>query len=294
MDRFFLKRRSFKCLVLILVFLIVISIFSGIIGLWLEPQSTIVGAVVTPMQKAVTYVGDSISRFFATYHYNDVLRDENDKLQNKINELTQNLIDFDAYRSENEFLREFLEIKKANEDYEMASATVIAVDFTDGNLSFTIDKGTLDGISLNDPVITAQGVVGYVTNIQATYCTVASVLSSNVNIGAYATRTGEYGIVTSTPNLTADGYCRMNYLSSKTTIANGDYIITSGLGGLFPKGLVIGTVGEVRQDETSVSSYATIIPAADIEELRRVMVITSFADDSQDVEAAPEVQKPIE
>ncbi|MBQ8533265.1 MAG: rod shape-determining protein MreC [Clostridia bacterium] len=293
MDRFFLKRRSFKCLVLILSFLIIISTVSGLIGMWMEPQSTLLGAVVTPIQRFATYIGDSVSEFFATYHYNDQLREENEKLKTQLNETTQNLIDFDAYRSENEFLREFLEIKKSNEDYEMASATVIAVDFTDGNLSFTIDKGTLDGISLNDPVITAQGVVGYVTNIQATYSTVASLLSSNINVGAYATRTGEYGIVTSNPTLSADGYCRMNYLSSKTSIANGDYIITSGLGGLFPAGLVIGTVGEVRQDETSVSSYATIIPAADISDLKRVMILTSFASDEKQGEEV-EIQQPVE
>lgn len=281
MDRFFLKRRSFKCLVLILSFLIIISIVSGLFGLWLEPQSTVIGAVVTPIQKLSTSVGNSVARFIATYNYNKKLESENEELKKQVNTLTENLIDFDAYRSENEFLREFLEIKNANEDYEMASAAVIAVDFADGNLSFTIDKGTLDGISLNDPVITAQGVVGYITNAQATYSTVASVLSSNINVGAYATRTGEYGIVSSTPELSAKGYCRMNYLSSKTLIANGDYIITSGLGGLFPSGLVIGTVGEVRQDETSVSSYATIIPAADIEELHRVMVITSFLEDTE-------------
>ncbi len=278
---------------LILSFLIIISTVSGLLGLWMEPQSTVLGAVVTPIQRFSAYVSDSISEFFATYHYNDKLREENEQLKTQLNEITGNLIDFDAYRSENEFLREFLEIKKSNEDYEMASATVIAVDFTDGNLSFTIDKGTLDGISLNDPVITAQGVVGYVTNIQATYCTVASLLSSNINVGAYATRTGEYGIVTSTPTLSAEGYCRMNYLSSKTSIANGDYIITSGLGGLFPAGLVIGTVGEVRQDETSVSSYATIIPAADISELTRVMVLTSFAADGEQ-NGDVQVQEPVE
>lgn len=294
MDRLFTKRRSFKCLVVIVAALVIISVVSGLIGLWMQPQTTVIGAVVTPIQRLATYVGNGISEFVATYQYNKKLTAENEELKTKLNEATQNLIDFDTYRSENEFLRDFLEIKKSNEDYEMSSAVIIAVDFSNGNYSFTIDKGTLDGISLNDPVITAEGVVGYVSNAGATFSTVSSVLSPTVNIGAYATRTGEYGITSGSAQLSENGMFRMNYLSSKTNVANGDYIITSGLGGLFPSGLVLGTVIEVKQDESSVSSYATIVPAADIAELRRVMVITSFDQDTQEDADEPQNQIPTE
>lgn len=274
--RGFFKRRGMRCLTVFVAALIIISIISGAVGKWMEPQSTVIGAVVTPIQTLATSIGNSVSKFIGTYKYNKQLETENDELKAKLNEAAENLIDFDTYRSENEFLRSFLEIKESHGDYEMCDAVVIAIDSTGGNYSFTINKGTLDGISLHDPVITANGVVGYVSNAGASYCTVATLLNSSLNVGAYATRTGEYGVITCTPDLAKSGMCRLSYLSSKTSVTNGDYITTSGLGGIFPSGLIVGTVGEVRRDELNASLYATVIPAVDLSSVRRVMVITSF------------------
>lgn len=273
----FFKRRGIKCLLTVVALVLVISIVSGIVGVWMQPQSTVIGAVVTPIQTFVSKIGSGVSKFLGTYEYNKELEEENNELRMKLNEATENLVDFDKYRNENEFLRSFLEIKEQHEDYEMSDAVVIATDSVDGNFSFTINRGTLDGISLHDPVITADGVVGYVSSAGANYSTVATLLNSSVNVGAYATRTGEYGVITCTAGLSNNGRCRLSYLSSKTAVTSGDYITTSGLGGIFPGGIVVGTVEEIKNDEMSVSSYATVIPAVDFSTLRRVMVITSFS-----------------
>ena len=181
-----------------------------------------------------------------------------------------------TYKKENEFYAGFLELKEDHPDFKFQPATVIARDPTDVFASFTIDQGTLNGVAPNDPVITADGLVGYISEAGSTFSTVITLYDPSLRVGAMDSRTRDAGIVSGGLSLAEEGYCRMSYLSRSSAITLGDLVITSGAGGVFPQGLLIGSVSEIKQESDDISMYAVIKPAVNLDELRDVMVITSF------------------
>ena len=152
----------------------------------------------------------------------------------------------------------------------------MSIDPVDAYGAFSINMGSLNGISPYDPVITAEGLVGYVKSVSLTSSTVVTVLDPTVKAGAYDTRTDDSGIVVGSAKLAKNGQCRMNDLTRDCTVAIGDSIVTSGGGGIFPEGLMVGTVNTMGQDVGDIMYYAVIDPAVNFEKLRNVMVITAF------------------
>lgn len=274
--REFFKSRRFKMLAIVLAVLILLSTVSGVVGKWMEPQSSLLGAVIVPVQKFTTFISDKVTGFVTAYQRAERLTEENDELREQVHSLTDDLIDYEQYKSENEYLKEFLEIKEANDDFTFENANVISDDVSSGYLSFTVDSGSLDGVALYDPVMTDDGLIGYVSEVAPTYCVVMTVLDPSLSVGACCARTGDYGVVSGFAGA-SDGTARMSFLSSSTTLSQGDYIVTSGLGGVFPAGLVIGTVERVQKDDETISAYAHVKPAADLSSVREVMIITSFS-----------------
>lgn len=282
--REFFKGSRPRILAAVLVLVIVLSAVSGAIGKWMDPQATLVSAVVTPVQRLTTLAADGISDLVLTYQRSENLSSENEKLRRQVQELTEQLIDFQEYQRENEYLKQFLEIKQRHEDYSFMNATVISVDSADGYRSFTVDRGTTDGVALHDPVITTQGLLGYVSQVKVTSCVVTTVLDPSISIGAYCARTGDYGVVSGAANLAAGGECRLDYLVPGTKLSPGDYVVTSGLGGIFPEGLVIGSVKSVARDPATIASYAVIASCVDLSTVREVMILTAFAGQQEAVQ----------
>lgn len=119
--------------------------------------------------------------------------------------------------------------------------------------------------------------MGYVSTVAPTYSTVTTLLDTSMNVAAIDSRTrGDTGVVTGSLDLASKGLCRLNYLSPTGSAAAGDLVVTTGITGIFPKDLLIGTIREVDQSGSDISAYAVIEPAADILELRDVLIITSF------------------
>ena len=130
---------------------------------------------------------------------------------------------------------------------------------------------------MNDPVITNLGVIGWVSEVGSTYCKVRTVLSPDTNIGVVDTRTNDGGVVTGDAALAQEGKMKMVMLAAKNDIQKDDIVVTTGVGGMYPKGLALGVVEEVRQDEGSTSQYAVIKPYDDIAELRDVLIVVGFS-----------------
>lgn len=274
--RGFFKRKSSKITIGIAVSLVVVTLVCGLMGSWMSPQSSILGAITTPLQRLASSVSNGISDFFDAQRQVEELEKENNELRERIQELTSSLIDYDQYKLDNEFYSEFLEIKEKNPDYQFQPATVIARDPANAFYSFTIDRGTLDGISPHSPVITADGLVGYISEAGPSFSTVITVVDPSLKVGAMDSRTRDIGMVAGNVSDSYDGQCRMSYLSRSSSVSVGDFVITSGSGGIFPQGLLIGTVSELGRESTDISMYAVIEPVVDFESVRDVMVITSF------------------
>ena len=237
----------------------------------------VAGAVVAPFQKLSSTISDGVSGFFRRYARADEVAQENEALRSEINELRAQLVNYEEYKHENEELRKYLDIeyKEEHPDFEMTPAAVVARDPDSRFYSFTIDKGSLDGVAPYDPVVCADGLVGRVKEVGLTYSKVITILDVEIDVGAYDARTRDIGIVNGSVALAADGRCIMNYLPRESGAAQGDLVVTSG-GNLSPKGLVIGKIARLDNAPGNISLYAEIEPTADIRNLTDVMVITSF------------------
>lgn len=275
MRRFFRNKR-FWWIGSVFAVLVAVTVAVTATGGWAAPQNVFVGAVVLPIQNAFSYVADGVAGFFGVFGQRDKLQEENAELREELNALRDEKGEWEEALNQNEFYRDFLGLKEENRDFLFCDARVIARDPADLYGTMTIDAGSLDGISAHDVVITAEGLVGYVTTVAPTYSTVATILDPAVNVGAYDRRTDDSGIVSGDAEAAKEGVCVMNNLNRYSTVVSGDTVVTSGGSGLFPAGLVIGTVESVAKDDGQLTLHAVIRPSADLMTCRNVMVITAF------------------
>ena len=141
----------------------------------------------------------------------------------------------------------------------------------------SIDKGDNAGIEEGDLIITAEGMVGYVSAVSMNYSEVTTVLDPEMQAGALLTRTRETAIAEGDYSLLGEGKLRLSYLSKDTDIVIGDTVETSGRGGVFPKGIMIGTVESFLVEEDGMSNYAVLRPFVDVETITHVFIIKDFA-----------------
>ena len=167
-----------------------------------------------------------------------------------------------------------LEMRERTTEYKTEAAEVIAKEAGNWFNSFTVDKGTSHGISLYDPVITDKGLVGYVAEAGATYSKVVSIIDSTSSVAASVKRTGDSAVVEGDLKLQEKGECRMVYVNKDSVITTGDYLETSGMGGIYPKGIYIGKIKEISDDGTGLSQQAIIEPGVDFDSVFEVFVIT--------------------
>ena len=274
--RAFLRSVRFKVLAIILAVLVVLLVVFSALGGWTSPLSSVASSVVTPVQQGFNSTWEYITNLFSAPSRIRELELENAELREQIAELTEAKTEYETALVENEFYKDYLGLKEDHEDFEFCAAKVVSIDPVDAYGAFSINMGSLNGISPYDPVITAEGLVGYVKSVSLTSSTVVTVLDPTVKAGAYDTRTDDSGIVVGSAKLAKNGQCRMNDLTRDCTVAIGDSIVTSGGGGIFPEGLMVGTVNTMGQDVGDIMYYAVIDPAVNFEKLRNVMVITAF------------------
>ncbi|MBQ7938494.1 MAG: rod shape-determining protein MreC [Oscillospiraceae bacterium] len=277
----FLKSWYFKVLCALAVFAVALMIraaSSGSADVFLSQTFSVISQPFLKVSTSVTQsVGDFLDRFVhAEENYLKV-----QELQEELREANKKLVDYERIKRENEQFREFLQLKETNPDYDFATATVIGRDSTNRFASFTIDKGSLDGIEAADPVITADGLVGIVWEVGLTYSHVRTVLDIAVEVGVYDIATRDSGIVTGDISLSSEGLCQLKYLPKESGIASGNLIVTSGIGGVFPKDYPVGTVKSIEVDKSGLSLVAVIEPTADIFDVTEVLVIKSFNGQSE-------------
>lgn len=273
--RFFLRSRQFRIIIIVFLVVTILTTSFAIIGKRMSPQTNIANTIAAPFLSLATSVSNAVTDFFNAYNNGNELSLENNELKSQINELQSKLANYEDVLSENEFYKNYLEIKENNPDFKFASADIISRDSDDIYGGFTINKGSMSDISLYDPVITDAGVVGYITEVGLTTCKVTTILSHNITLGAIDNRTNDSGIITGNLNLAQNGFCKFANLSRSCSVAVGDFIVTSGEG-IFPQGLLIGSVKNIGIDEYNNSIYAEISPFANFSTIRSVMIITSF------------------
>lgn len=276
--RLFLRSRWFKIMLAVIAALLAVMIVVLLVGKYASPQTSFISVITSPIEKASAFVTEKARGIAENFASNDALRDENAELRQKISEYENDLQDYEKTKQDNEYYKQFLGLKQEHEDFELKDARVIARDANDALFkTFTIDTGSLDGVSKYDPVV-AQGnyLVGYVYDVSPSQSTVMTVLDPSINISAAVNRTSDTGNVTGEVTLAEQNCCKMTGLDRSSAVTAGDRIVTTALGGYFPDGLIIGTVREIKPSGSDISNYAVIEPAADFDNIAFVMVITDF------------------
>ena len=200
------------------------------------------------------------------------------ELEQQVAEYQSQLVDYEDTKKKLETYEEFLQVREKHPDYTWSYATVIGRDASDIFGSFTLDRGTVDDVEVNDAVISGEYLIGAVPEVSATSCVVRSVFDPSIHVAAYEIRTGELGYTNATYDMAVKGTCTLASLDRNTAISKGGIVATSGTGGVFPKDLIIGTVSTVKQSETDLSSYAVVEPPINSKDIHDCFVITDFSE----------------
>ena len=232
--------------------------------------------VGTPFRWAFTKIGDGLSGFSVYFKTIDALREENEELRRELDEYKNLVYDAELIEEENDFLSEYLGLKEEHLDFSLEDASVLGRESTNYRTLLTISKGTLHGIGVNMPIITDAGLVGYITEVGATWSKAVVLTETATAVGGYIERSGALGVVEGTYELRTEGLCRMVYIEAESDIRIGDKVITSGIGGVYPRGLLVGRVSAIEVDEASRTLTAIIEPSADLDSISKVMIVTEY------------------
>ena len=251
------------------------AVYSGVVG-GSTLMTGVVGTVLTPLQQGVSWVSgkfESVIGYFTQY---EALKSENEALRQQVAQLEQKMRDSDVALEENTRLRELVGIAQRSRDFEYEIAEVISRAPGEWSSVLSIDKGENAGIEEGDLIITAKGMVGYVSEVGINYSEVTTVLDPAMQAGALLTRTRDTAIAEGDYTLMGKGQLRLSYLEKDADVVIGDTVETSGRGGVFPKGILIGTIESILVEEDGMGNYAIIQPYVDVETVSHVFIIKNF------------------
>jgi rod shape-determining protein MreC len=273
----FLKKNGIVVLVAA-VLVAVIAIVSIIAG---ASRSDAAGNTINALMRPVRAVMSSVvSRLEDVYGYMygyDSLKAENEALKGRIAKLENDYREYQEIAEENKRLHELLGFSEDHSEYQFETATVLSWSSSSWQSSFTIGKGTKSGLAKGNCVITESGfVVGRITSVSASSAVVTTLIDTTSSIGALVWETGEPALLSGDFSLMKEGLAKLLHLPDRSTLPSGETIVTSGSGGVFPRGLVLGTVESVHTDSSGMSDWATLGPSADLNDLAYVYIITSF------------------
>ncbi len=278
--RFFFRSKKFKIMVSVTACVLALALLGYFIGISITPQNSIIGAIVTSVQSGVSKISNWVDDTYKKLYKGEEIMLENIKLKSDIAKLNEQLVDYQSVLKENEFYKKYLDIKEQKPDFVLEPANLISRNSEDPYGSFVINRGSLNGIEIHDPVITEAGLVGYVSEVNPSYSKVTTIMDANIKVGGIDKRTDDVGIVSGELSLAEKGKTKMVNILRSSGVASGDFIVTAG-GGVFPEGIIIGTVDSIHNEKVNTSLYAVVTPVVDFSELREVMVIKYFSGQGQ-------------
>ncbi len=207
----------------------------------------------------------------------DDVMEQNEQLEAENAELRQQMVDYDRLKAENEAYKALTNIQEKNSNATYVSGFVIGRDPLDEFGGFTLDKGSRRRVAVNDAVVSDQGyLLGVVVEAEPTSCKVMTVLHPNFNAAGVVSRTRDNGILNGNTTYAADGLCTLTNLERSTETHAGDQVITTGLGGVFPRMFWWAWCRSVVPEASGKSSIAVVRPGADPRTAKHVFIITAY------------------
>ncbi len=256
--------------VLIIVILSVLCIFTPL----LDTFTSWIGNAVAPVQTGVTNVVAEIKLIFSKWDDTQKLYIENGNLKKQVDELNKKNKEYITYKQENERLKNILELKSELDYLKPVAATVISKDAGNWFNIFSVNKGKNDGIKVNDTVINSKGLIGRVMQTGNNWAKVATVIDRDHSVSGVISRTGDLVQIDGDLSLMKSGLCKITIITEGADVIIGDTVMTSGIGGIYPKGLFIGTITEFKNNNDGTGKYAILKPDVDFQHIFEVVILT--------------------
>ena len=265
--------------VLLLFVALVASVLIGVgkQKLGVDPLSNVWTAAAAPIRSGINAVINWTEGVYDyLFHYQD-MEQEVSELRRQVARLEDQVRQGQEASRENAQLRALLQLQEKRRDFRFESARVSARGTQGWESTLTISKGSSAGVKAGNCVITETGaLVGVVSQVGLNWATVDTIISPNMELGALSTRANVAGILEGELSSMQQGMVRLSYLPMDCDLRPGDEVLTSGRGEVYPSGLVVGSVDQVKTDLSGMSRFALIRPAVELDRLIEVFVIKEF------------------
>ena len=266
------KKAEIAGIAITIIILILIVIFSNADSetSFLE---NVASKLVMPIQNGLTYLKNGISGNSTFFTDINNLKQENEELSQRNSELEQSLRELESIRSENETLKEYLGLTEKYGEYSTVPAYIINKDISNYSKTIVINVGSDDGIKENMTVIADQGLVGHVISVTSDTAKVRTIVDTSSSVSCLISTTDESIVCKGT--LEEESALKAMYIPDDDGIIQGDSVETSGLGGIYPKGIHVGSIEKVVNTQNATDRYAIVKTAVDFDKLDTVLVITN-------------------
>lgn len=265
------KKRNDTIGVIVTIVVLIILVFLS--NLKIERISYVENAfskIVMPIQNGFTYLKNKMKgnkQFFADV---DELKKENNSLKEKNSELEEQVRQLEMTQSENKTLKEFLNLTEQYKDFQTVPAYIINKDVSNFSKVFIINAGKKSGLEKNMIVIAAEGLVGHIISVTDNTAKVQTIIDSSNIVSATLENSGDTVICR---GMIENRKLKATYISTTTTLNQGEKLYTSGMGGIYPKGIYIGAIKEIVETKNITDRYFYTETAVDFENLETVLVI---------------------
>ena len=273
MKRFFSKNGILllSAVTIVAVVLCVVSALTSGTGI----LHNVAGVIAFPFRSLGATVSGWVQNVGDRFQSIETLQQENDALRRENAELRDAMRQAERDSAENEKLRSILDLRRQRRDFALESAFITEFSASNWASVLTLSKGTSSGVAIGNCVVDEYGyLVGIITDAGLNWSTVTTVLDPESQLGASVFRTKEPVVVSGDLRLMNTGKLKVEYVQSG--LINGDQIVTSGLGGYYPAGLVIGTVEDILATDNGMGHYAILSPSTDLAKLTELFIITDF------------------
>jgi rod shape-determining protein MreC len=278
----FFQSKKFKALVAVTAVIIGVMVFSLTNEGYTPDSGAIFSYITAPLSKLSTGIENGFSDWLSTFTNAEANKEENEKLKSQLGELYNRTSDYEDLKRENAELLALLDLKEIHDDITFSRPCgIIARTVGDPYHSFTIDNGANDGIAPYDPVVTADGLVGIVTDVTKLTATVQTLYSPKSAVSVITSRTTVKGIIEGDIDLIDKATVRMNYIDKNADIVIGDVIETEG-SEMFPPRQIVGIVRNVTIEDNGLSKYAEVELLVNPAKVQNLYVITDFMGSSAD------------
>ena len=274
----FFRRNGLLILIAAILLALVTAVVSALLGGTADPFSNLANILTTPVRNGINAVVNWTEEKYSDAFEQEQLKQENEELKKRVSELEEKEREYEAALQENERLRNVLELRPKERSFdELESAMVTARETSNWASTLTLSKGSAQGVEVDDTVVDEYwNLVGVVAEVGENWCTVRTLIDSDIEMGGQITRTGGAAILEGDLALMGEGKLKLTFLPENSQLMSGDLVTTSGRGGVYPSGLVAGRVEEVRTDASGINEYAVIVPETDLDNLKQVFIIKDF------------------